>query len=151
MQWWAPCSDGCFAILPPLPQLVTFSHYDRLSTFHQCMKGKKWLHYDRLSTFHQCIKGGKWLHYHIMTDRLLSTSTWKGAGTGLWCRFLRLFCLWLLCVEWPPPSSLTESISGLLTTRLISFFRLMDPPCFLLHPDIFLLLKPLSDICWCWL
>ena len=30
------------------------------------------------TTFHQYMKGKKWLHYHIMTDRLLSTSALKG-------------------------------------------------------------------------
>ena len=53
---------------PPVHErekMITLSHYDRPSTFHQCIKRGKMVtlsHYDRPSTFHQRMKGNwDWL------------------------------------------------------------------------------------------
>ena len=44
------------------------------------------------------------------------------------CWFLRLFCLRPLYMEWPSPSSPTETLSGLQTNRRQLFFQNIDLP-----------------------
>ena len=72
----------------------------------------------------------------INTDALIMTNEHKkGQGSMQLlqcCTFPGLFCLQPLYLEWPSPSSLTETLSGLLQIKPqdISFPKTIDLPCF---------------------
>ena len=58
--------------------------------------------------------------------------------TTLHCCFLRLFCFGCIYMEWPSPSSLTETLSGLIQikSKNIYFPKIVDLPCFLFCADV---------------
>ena len=58
------------------------------------------------------------------------------------------FLSWPLCVEWPSPSSLTGTLSGLIQVKPqnFSFSKTIDLPCFPFHAAVFLCLKSLLSM-----